>query len=330
MQKHPDVPTIVFSISIIVMMIGASAIYFDPYEIDSKVEWTDDGWSCEVTSSFATEFKILGLETGIFDTPYDIHLYSDTAYGSVSAGANEDSLDDMIVESGIRGVSIIEVDSEELATLLSRGDPAGTAVIFTGGTFPSTIYDGTRDSVLLKWVESGGTIYWMSGLLGAYIGHPDGTVSTVPDYEEIFFGEASINDSNHEDVATDRIEGLSDDLCLRNWDARFGLSSSVSNVLSLGYMTDDGFCTIAMAPFSQGMIVVVGGGFNDATRSDMAQIVASGLTYSSSLQYCCELSLEEGSNTIHDDSPSIDLVYVFAGGYYTHYGIHYSRSVDNG
>ena len=296
-----------------VMVIGEIALYAEPYSFSSDVD--PDGPTYEVEASAAAHFDIIQMD-GRFSPPTEVYIYHDDSYGSFGPGLR--SVEDFVQELEIRGMESTIVDADGLRDLMSE-DPVGKAVVFVSGSMPSTIYTGSSEDPVVSWMKSGGSVYWIGQTMGKYVGLPGGEISQVDGWESLFFG-GRINDSGSMDVGERRIGDIGDLLCLRSSNAQYGMSVDVPDSLSLGYVTNDGYTSIGIAKYGEGMVCIVGGFYSDTERTDLAQIVASGVTYDSEVVLHESVSVKGGEKT--GDLVPLDgsVVYIFAGGDYTSYG----------
>lgn len=302
-----------FAVLVVVMVVGEVALYTDPYSFSSDVD--SDGPTYRVEASGAAQFDIVQMDSG-FSPPTEIYIYYDGSYGSFGPGLP--SVEDLVRELNIRGMESTIVDADGLRDLMSK-DPVGKAVVFISGAMPSTVYSGSAEDLAVSWMSSGGSVYWIGQTIGMYVSLPGGETSRVDGWESLFFG-GRINDSKSLEIGDRRVSDIGDMICLRSSNAQYGMSVDVPDSLSLGYVTNDGYTSIGIAKYGEGMICIVGGFYSDTERTDLAQIVASGVTYDSEVVLHESVSVKGGENT--GDLAPLDgsVVYIFAGGDYTSYG----------
>lgn len=316
-KPHADAALIMAFVLIAVMVIGEASLYLaSPYSFSSDVYRGPEGPEYSFESSGAADFSVVQTDPGEFEPPTDIYIYDDPSYGSF---APSDAEEDLVTELRVRGMECTPIDTRGLVDLVS-GDPSGKAIVFLTGALPSDVYSGSPDDPIVRWVAAGGSLYWMGQVLGAYISLDDGTVREVEGGDSLFFGDGSFNSSKSTDVGETPDAGLGSALCIRSSNAQYGMSVSVPDCLSLGYVTDDGYGSVCTARYGDGMISVVGGTFYHAERKDMAQLIASGVTYSSDMVLHQTVVSDGGRHTGALEDVSDSIVYIFAGGDFTSYG----------
>lgn len=322
MDRHKAIVAI-FAILVVVMVAGEAMIYVtNPYDFDSEVTRGEDGVEYTVYASGSARFQIVEMNNGSVAPVERVYVYCDDRYGMVGMSDLSKRTDDVVIELGIRNVQAEKVDAEELREVMIS-DTQGIAVVFITGAMPSTVYTGSVDDIALEWTRSGGTIYWVGVTMGKYYGTPDGEVSTVSGWEDLFYGEGCFNNSDDYDSADERADSIGEVLCLRSSSTQYGMSVSVPDSKQIGFVSKEGYGTASLARYGSGMIGVIGGLFEESTRSDLAQMIASGVTYSSTMVMEEEVQVWNGEYAGDLDDIDGALVYIFSGGYFTCYGTRY-------
>lgn len=72
------------------------------------------------------------------------------------------------------GVPYTVLNSEELRSFMLSETGI---VVFTSDVAPDTVWDGSDDSIILKWLRNGGVLFWTGDWEFYYIGHADGSMS---------------------------------------------------------------------------------------------------------------------------------------------------------
>lgn len=322
MDRHKMVIA-VFAVLVVVMVAGEAMIYVvNPYDFDSGVVRDDDGAEYTVEASGAARFQILEFDNGSL-APIDcVYVYCDEDYGVMGVNEVPERVDDVILELEIRGIRATVVDADGLRDVMT-GSPSGVAVVFITGAMPSTVYTGSADDIALEWTRSGGTVYWLGATMGKYYGTADGEVSEVEGWGDLFYGDGCFNGSDAYDSASDRADEIGELLCLRGSSTQYGMSVSVPDSKQIGYVSEEGYGTASLARYGSGMIGMVGGHFEDSTRTDLAQMIASGVTYDSELVMEEEVQVRGGGHTGDLEDLEGAVVYIFSGGYFTSYGARY-------
>ena len=187
------------------------------------------------------------------------------------------------------------------------------------GALPDTVYDGTSDSPILKWISSGGRFYWLGNVLGKYIAHVGG-VDEVSNGTSLFLGTECIDDSRTESYEKYLGNELTEGLSIINNNTEY--SPTISKLPPdidyqvFGY-TDGERYSAFVAEHGEGSICIVGGDYSDYQRIDLAQIIASGIS-----PHTVVIDVTEESAR-GDETFSVDrcgTLYVYFGGDLTIYG----------
>ncbi len=318
-MRSSDAVSTIFIAFILVIVSGMAITFMDPYEYWSEVSSNDDGFDYTVGSSGSADYSILSIKNGEFNPPDEIYVHYDEAYGVAEGYCSEETYEDMIEELRIRGIIATGLDSDLLLELMLDPDATGKAVVFITGALPRTIYSGSPDDVFFQWFERGGSVYWIGHSMGKYIGNGDGTISEVPSWRSLFFGEGHMNDGGSDEHGEELVSDIALLLCLYSSGVGYGLSSDIPNSLEMSFVDDSGFSASSLVKFHNGQIGVIGASFSDASRTDLAQMISSGMTYDSEIvdKTSVKTHHSEETGTVSIDC---DIVYIFCGGYYSPYG----------
>lgn len=318
-MERPNAVLAIFAVLVALMIIGEVSIYYsNPYSYGSDVREEDGRYLYDVESSGAAEFSIVEFLPGEFGPPSEVYVFYDPDYCSGSP-VSFSQVQDVVDELAIRSQECSIIDVHRLVSLF-EGDAEGKAVVFVNGALPDVVYSGSPGDPLLDWFDGGGTVYWLGKTMGMCSCSADGTVSEIPRGEDVLFGLGGINTLDGEATATNPDDGLGKALCMSGSEATYGLSTGLPDTLSLGYVTDDGFCSAPVSKIGNGMVGVIGGRFMDPSRTDLVQMIASGITYDSTPVMIEKVSVKGGSATGELVGADNAVVYIFSGGYYTNYG----------
>lgn len=296
------------------------------YDVRASME--DGAVSIDITSGISNVYDAIVIDNGSREPISECWIYYDASYGEKLDGTwhatggrvldQQYYVSQLILQLANRGVTAGIADASELEEIMGSDDPASTAVIAVSGALPDTVYTGDASDPVFKWLDGGGRLYWAGNVLGGYSSSADGTVKEVPaGGQTLFFGSECVNldDTYGMDVVDN---GLGDMLCINGNSTRYGLDpAAIEGSLPLGF-TDGKHSSICIAPYGNGMICVFGGILSNEQRSDVAQMVASGLACESIV-----LVHEEGTvtRTTVSLSEKVDTdgrvsVFVSLGGYY--------------
>ncbi len=219
--------------------------------------------------------------------------------------------------------NVDQCGSEGLARILNDTERSGsTVLVVTSYALPREVYDGTSDCLLIKWMESGGTLYWVGSEIGKFYTDSDG-LHVVQDNQNLFFGTECINTDGPQAAKGPIDNGFTDALTLKNSDLSNGLDlSKVPGALGMGYAAD-GFASMAFIEFGAGELCIVAGGFDIDQVEDMAQTIATGICHSSKIASHIEGTVSHGtvSGTMECPSDMTEAtLYLYIGGTYPRYG----------
>lgn len=328
-MERSDIPPIAVAIFIIALVLVGEAIVISDSRDDfsSSIAVDGDDISFTINSHGSHIYTAVSLK-GTLGTPETVSVYYDENYvsaassGVASTGAralDENYYVEQIYDTlKVRGIDYSEVvDAEGLSKLMS-GVGEGNAVIVISGSLPDTVYDGTSDSKVIDWIESGGRLYWIGGVLGKYISHKD-SLETVTNGTTLFLGSECIDEV--ESRGYDLIDnGFRDALCIQSNHTTYGVDVSKlkddTEYLTLGFT--DGFrSSITTVKVGDGSICVLGGEYTIRQRIDLAQMVVTGIGPETELVDVAEGSVSGTQNGVLQKG---DSVYIMLGGYFPVYG----------
>ena len=118
-----------------------------------------------------------------------------------------------------------------------------------------------------------------------------------------------------------RFGELCTQLCFRNTDVMDGLRIDIGAPIS--YVSNSGYSAITVMKVREGTMVVLGGVQTNENAMDLAQVIASGITYKSSLigydSGIVKNNIVDSIDYLSSDKENVS-VYIHVGGYYTTYG----------
>jgi len=331
MNYRKDVPMlIIVAVIIAAVVIGEVRVFSgsDHFSADARY---DGALTYELESGPAETYSVMAFDDGGFVPNSSVSIYMDPGYASyyvnpdIATGARELDeeyyVEQLVKALKFRSVEASIIDAEAMSALMAGGIGGNTdAVIVLSGSLPSTVY-GEDEDLIIRWIEAGGRLYWAGNSLGAYSSDGE-TVSTIENGCSRFLGSECLNGSDENGYAFSMAD-MCQELCLQNNRMRYavapGLLPDGAVHREIGY-TDGTYSSVCMAGLGDGMVCVLGGEFSNNQRSDLAQIVASGISHLSTL-----LDIKNG--TVHGTlrgSMSVDgadFVYIHFGGFYPVYGV---------
>ena len=306
--------------------------YSDIHEYDASATWGDGTVEYSVYSSGSDAYSAVLIDddfinvdrlTILVDEGYD-RLYDEASRMTGASYVDQEHYAIQITEAlELRSFhDVTTCGSTDLSGYIAdtMGDPFGHGLLVMTYSLPVSVYDGTPDCPLLEWVSAGGSLYWIgSEICSLYT--EDGVLMKVNNSQELLFGVDCMNRSD--EYLADRIieNGFTDALCLKNSGLNFALDvTDIAGSLAIGY-SKDGYSTISFVGYGMGQICVIGGETCVNQTDDIGQVIASGLSYGSTLVEVQKGVVTRGEYTAVMDVPSDTAsLYVFTGGFYTNFG----------
>ena len=331
---------VLLSVIICAVVLAGELMAYAPgvYSYGADAELEDGAVTVSVSSSGADIFSAVIMDNGTHPAPAQIYVYSDDRYGDSLSDAEAAiglsgidmsySIDQMCRLLNVRGFDNIRVcDDQQLLDAITEDigshEQISKGLLVMSYALPESIYSGSDDSLLFDWIEQGGYLYWMSSPAGMFY-HGENGLVTVDNNQELFFGKDCMN---MDDVITGPsspmyADGLTDALALKWNRMLYGLDTSgLEGAVSMGF-SQDGYSSVSMVPFGDGMVCVLGGTQDKYQREDMAQIIASGVSCYSQVIDTWSGDVTRGTAGSSFEVPAgADIsVYVFIGGVYVVYG----------
>lgn len=287
------------AIVVAVILAGEAYVCLNDWDGMYDVGFSNDGDSVSVSigSGGSKVYDIVAIGNGSSPAISEIVLYYDPDQGEMlddtwhaTGGKDLDQeyyISQLAVQLGIRGVDARIVDATELEDIMETALSEGRcdqAVFMASGALPDTVYSGDASDTVVRWLSEGGRLYWAGNILGAYISSSDGTVRQAGDgYRGLFFAEGVQNTEGAYGLTPVDGDPWREALCLAGNGTAYGLDASkLDGALSAGY-TDGTYSSVCMVGYGKGMMCVFGGALSNDQRSDVAQVIASGLSNGSTL-----------------------------------------------
>ena len=285
----------------------------------SEITETDDGISYRVGGGSSAEYNIVFLENTT--SVNKVYLYFDAQYGSIYNDM-EGYIKHLSNRLSDRGFDYEVIDTAGLKRILSES-PLGVGLVMGSGAIPEDVADGT----LLEWVKSGGTLYWTFHCIGMFGARSDGTVYQFErSYQYDFFGSecTSLEEITASDYESE--SGYTKALNLTTINLYGGLvSSAVANPhMSVGFTEAGIYCT-TLVSCGAGTVVVVSGVHEMYQKTDLVQLICSGISVDSKLIDCTTVKTNAG-NTVEGEIHFTKIpgkqyvVYIYTSGINPAYG----------
>ena len=334
-MKSNAVLTVIFVVLLAVVLAGETYVYMlDSDRFSSDAYETDDGIGYTVTSGGSEVYSVILMDDA-FDANAGYYMYYDEGYHSnvervaapigAKAFTEDYYISQLVSMLRYRGISIEMLNASELRDLMVSKDTT-KGLIMLSGAIPETVYNTDGTGEIVTWLNDGGRLYWAGNFLGAYVSTPTGIVKADDGYQTSFFGLDCLNNSDAVRVLSDiTSNNFRNTLSLKNNDVKYGIETGklTGNFLAVGY-TDGKYSSIVMTECGNGMICVLGGDYSNNQRHDLAQLLSSGISFSST-----EIGYAEGSvkrTTVTGEitvslSPGDYYIYIYYGKYYPVYAM---------
>lgn len=329
----------------IIVLAGEFIVYgSDVFKYDADAEWTEDGIDYSVYSSGSDTYSVILSDNGKFDAVSSLYIYLDETYDDYFEQADSvvdmDRIDqsywiDQIEKKSknARFEDVIVCNESELIGILNDTENSRSrGLLVISYALPQSVYTGSEEDLLLKWISSGGSMYWMGSQIGKFYTSPD-SLKIVDNNQSLFFGIDCVN-TGDTDLATSRIDSnvFAASLSLKNNSVKYGLNSeSLTDSLAIGYC-ENGFSSITFVRHGDGMICVLGGDYTYALTDDFTQILAAGVAYCTEILIVetGEVERETLHHSIKINPNDCTNVYIYIGGYYAVYGESFRQEVSDG
>jgi len=339
-MKSNAVLTTIFVVLLAVVLAGEAYVYmWDTDRNSSDVYETDDGIGYTITSGGSEVYSVLLMDNA-FDANAGYYVYYDERYHSnvervatpigARAFTEDYYISQLVSMLRYRDISIEMLNADELAEKMISGDTS-KGLIMLSGAIPDTVYGDAKKVDIIDWLNDGGRLYWAGNFLGAFISTMTGVVPVTGDYQTAFLGSKCLNDSDTVRVLSDitSTNNFRNTLSLKSNEVKYGIRTDdlTRTFLAVGY-TDGEYSSIVMTECGNGMICILGGDYSNNQRHDLAQLLSSGISFSSK-----EIGYAEGSvkrTTVTGEITEINatlstgdscFIYVYYGKYYPVYAM---------
>ncbi len=318
---------------IVIVLAGEAYIYCNDWDEMYRSELSQDSHSVEISSGSSNRYDVVTIggspekaeTTAIYyDPSYGEHL-DETHHATGGTYLDQEYYVTMLADQlETRGAKARILDAGSLADMMRESMSSGRcsqAVVIASGAIPDTIYSGSESDIVIQWLNAGGRLYWIGGIIGQFISHADGQVSDIgTGMQGLFLGSATQNEA--ETFGTEPIsEEWSESLSLMGNGTLYGVdASNCRDSLQMGF-TDGTYSSIGLVGKGEGFVCVFGGVLSNDQRADVAQVLASGIGPDSHIldHRSGSVTRETVSVPLESASPS-DSVYVYLGGYFAVYG----------
>ena len=322
---------------IAMIVIGEAVAYGGGYSYDSSAERSGDIVSYSVSSSGSNDYTAVLIDNHGFSTLEKLVIYVDDDYVPNYRKASDLS---MVYESDpsyyadqikrmleIRSFKdVIICDGEGLIDFVNEtiANPGSCGILSVSYSLPGEIYSGSAEDKLMKWIDGGGSLYWVGSIPGEFYYDSDGKLIQVSDSQELFFGASDCTNPREEVDMKLNDNEYTRSLSLISEFSGLGLDISKlketgRKYLAMGILDGD-YSSYTFVEYGGGMVVQFAGPFKIVQTEDIAQMIASRICiYSTIVAYEGERvtrTTEQGSFESSDG----DILYVYIGRNYSVYG----------
>ena len=199
-DKRTDLCLAVIAIAIIAVLVAGEIVVYTSDYTDYSASASIDGdlVSYEISATGSKEYSVVVSDNGSHRQTERLYIYQDDSYKTdysdvlVAVGAREldqayyiEQLGPTLRYRGIHDIEILDADAlrERLISDAESGQSSTAGLVMLSGAFPSTVYTGSADDPVMKWISSGGSLFWIGNLIGACYATHDALVP-VEGYQE--------------------------------------------------------------------------------------------------------------------------------------------------
>ena len=277
-----DLPTAVLAIVLVCLFTGSLLAYpLNPNDFSASAD--KSGSEITVKMHATTQSDYIVCAVNMDNTERTLSYYYDETYASpIDLDAQVYYMEKLSAQLKYTGDTHNTINAAELKTIIEdTADADKHAIVIFSGALPSNIYEysggAIADHRILNWMNAGGIIYWHASEKFGYYSAPllaDFSGDWGTD-QPLGLGAAEFGLNFLEDAevgyATDRSD-ISNLLNLTQnivWDSA-PLNTGVTN---LGYLNDDGRCSLAFRELGNGGVMILGGSWS--SDMTMAKIITS-------------------------------------------------------
>lgn len=332
-MKKVDAVAVVAILLCCTIVLGEYLTYSDIHEYGATAEWKDDAVDFTVSSNGSDAYNAVLMDSGGRIPVSSLMILHDDdyndRYGGIAESGRVTYMDQDLYGDEVRNAlamrGFTDVDDCDFSSLKGFLDStmdraSGKGLLVTSYALPAEVYDGTAESLILKWISNGGTLYWAGSEIGSYCADDEDLIE-LRDNQILFFGKKCLNVDGPVIAETRDSGGFCEALALKSSGCMFSVDThAVEGSLALGYASE-GYSTISFVPFGNGQICIFGGPSSLSLIEDIAQVIASEISYTTRIA-----GLDTGVVTRSTASGSLtapegaSTMYIFTGGYYLNYG----------
>jgi hypothetical protein len=356
-MKHDKIIMAIAAVMIAAVLAGEVIVYTsstDSFKVEAEYDSAGGSVNYSVSVSGSQVYSGIVMKNGM-QPMTEIYIFYDEGYASCysaeggpigSKPLDQITYIDMLVTAlaYASDMPVKKLSANDLREMMyddvSNGGNILKGLVVISGALPDTIYTGSPADPIFDWLGGGGRLYWLGNMLGKYYSTGSGIEDvsrSVPNYQELFFGVECLNTDTagkgfvSNDFTGGPIDNLRYDLSLKNNRVKYGVNTAVIgssgvNYRAVGYSDDNNECTsIVLAEYAggKGMICVLAGDYSRNQRSDLVQVISSGIDHSTEVLGVAHGSVKHGTfeGKIDVGPPVSNMTaYFYLGGYFSVYG----------
>ena len=349
-MNHDRIIMILAASLLAIVLIGEVVVYTSSTDsFDVNAEYEDGSVSYSISVSGSQAYNVIVMENGMAPMT-ELYIFYDPEYASCTQAEKgpigskpldqKNYIDQFLYSlAAASDLPVRILNAEELKDAMSDdvGSDIRKGLLVLSGALPDVIYKGTSADLVFQWLGDGGRLYWAGNILGKYYSTAAGIEDVSSEYQKLFFGTECLDTDTlgngfvSNDFTRGETASLRYDLAIKNNRVKYGMDTAAldahgNKYRALGYADDaQGYASIVLTEYTggKGMICVLAGDLSRNQRSDLVQVVSSGIDHSTNILGTAAGSQRYGTSTGEIDvglPVPIMTAYIYLGGYYPVYG----------
>ena len=276
-----DFPTIVLAVVLVFLFAGSLLAYpLNPNDFGASAQKSGTEITVDMHATTQSDYIVCAVD--LDNVERTLSYYYDDRYASpVEASSQNYHMDRLTAQLKYTGTSHVTVNADALKVIFEdTANASKNAVVIFSGALPCNVYayDGfTFTETVTDWVTAGGILYWYSSERFGYYSSPlkedfsgDWETGQPLDSGATWFGVTYLGDveTGYASIRSDISELLN-----LTQNVVWGNAPLSTGVINLGYLNDDGRCSLAFREIGNGGIMILGGDWSEDMT--MAKIISS-------------------------------------------------------
>ena len=277
-----DFPTAVLAVVLVCLFAGSLLAYpLNPNEFGATAVKSGSEITVDMQATTQSDYIVCAVEMD--NVERSLSYYYDERYTYPIDSENQTyQMDKLSAQLKYTNVSHDTIDADALKTMFEDTANANKhAVAIFSGALPARVYEysggAVSDHRVLNWMNAGGIIYWYSSEKFGYYSAPL-AADFSGDWETdqpLATSETEFGISFLDEAETGYATARSDISRLLNLTQNIVWESAPldTGVTNLGYLNDDGRCSLAFREIGNGGVMILGGSWS--SDMTMAKIITS-------------------------------------------------------